>query len=84
VRTGYTSPTSEKYTLPEDIPAGHVALKGSMICNSEDTTIYDYFYDVMDGTFKSWEDKMGAVAIGDDAEVLVFITLGYMRLVCDP
>lgn len=65
----YVAPSGERYTLQEDIPRGHVTLKGRMIPDDKGTTIYEWFFDAACGKFKLWEAMLDNQAILKDAEV---------------
>ena len=42
----YTSPSGEKYILPEDIPEGHVTLSSPIMPDDKGALVYDYLFDV--------------------------------------
>lgn len=64
--------------MPEDIPIGHVTLKGPMFPKDKQNNIYDYFFDVKDGKFKLWDIIVDTSPIPADVEVLLNLCYHYM------
>ena len=71
--TDYESPSGETYTLPEDIPIGHVTLKGPMTPKEKQNNVYDYFFDIKDCKFKLWDTLVDTSPISADVEVLLLL-----------
>lgn len=72
---GYTAPSGEKYTLPEDIPEGHTTLKHKMIPNEKETTVFEWFFDAAAGKFKLWTALLHNTPIAPDAEARALLVL---------
>lgn len=75
----YQGPSGERYTGEEDVPSGHVTLKGPMLPSDKGATVYSSFYDIEAGKFKAWEAIMDTTAIPQDAEVLALPPMHTVR-----
>jgi hypothetical protein len=56
-----------RYTLPEDIPSGHVTLTTPMIPHTASSTVFDYLFDTATGAWRAWEALIDTAPIPRDA-----------------
>ncbi|GAX74205.1 hypothetical protein CEUSTIGMA_g1654.t1 [Chlamydomonas eustigma] len=64
----YVSPSGEKYTLPEDIPEGHVTLSSPFIPSDKGALVYDFVFEAGSDKWVSWFGMIDDSPIPSDAK----------------
>ncbi|GIL57271.1 hypothetical protein Vafri_12526 [Volvox africanus] len=74
----YTSPSGERYVMPEDIPPGHTHLRAAQMMPltvpgaesppGGNFTVYDFFFDTERDTWRLWTELIDTTPIPSDAK----------------